>query len=340
MSLKNYLIAVSILLATASYAQQTDTIPKLFHYVEQMPSPGYGFNTYLADHLQYPDRARVAKLEGKVVMEFIVNEDGTISNAKVVRGIGDECDVEALKVIKNMPRWQPGKQNGMAVKVLFTLPIIFKLTEEDIKLPETVYSYVEQMPIAGYNLQEYLSDNLHYPDSAQAAGIEGKVVIKFVVAEDGGIVHVRAIKGIGGGCDEEALRVVKGMPKWRPGKQSGVPVPVYLAMPIVFASSEKSASKYVTQGPKAPEDLQRYLKKNIEYPKEARIKKIEGRVIVKFTINEDGSISDATVLHCLGGGCDEEAVRVVTHMPNWKPAIRDGKAVKTKGYTYPIEFKQ
>jgi protein TonB len=60
-------------------------------------------------------------------VKFVVNEDGDISDAQVLRGIGGGCDQEALRVVKSMPKWKPGKQNGRAVKVYFTLPVTFRL---------------------------------------------------------------------------------------------------------------------------------------------------------------------------------------------------------------------
>lgn len=94
--------------------------------------------------------------------------------------------------------------------------------------------YVEKMPIAGFNIPHYLSKNLVYPSFARKAGIEGKVVIKFVVDEDGGITNVRVLNGIGGGCDEEATRVISDMPNWTPGYQNEEPVRVYFTIPITF----------------------------------------------------------------------------------------------------------
>ena len=96
-------------------------------YVEQMPEFEGNFHNYLNYELRYPALARENDIEGKVLVEFVVNEDGAISAARIVRGIGGGCDEEALRVIKNMPKWKPGRQNGRAVKVFFTLPIIFNL---------------------------------------------------------------------------------------------------------------------------------------------------------------------------------------------------------------------
>jgi protein TonB len=92
-----------------------------------MPSPDFNLNEYLEHNLHYPEAARMANIQGRVLLSFIINEDGSISGVQVVRGIGGECDQEALRVIASMPRWKPGMQNGSPVKVVFTLPVLFTL---------------------------------------------------------------------------------------------------------------------------------------------------------------------------------------------------------------------
>lgn len=80
----------------------------------------------------------------------------------------------------------------------------------------------------------FLQENIKYPEEAKELGIQGKVFVTFVVEVDGSITDVRVLRGIGGGCDEEAMRVVRAMPKWVPGKQRGVPVRVQFNLPIKF----------------------------------------------------------------------------------------------------------
>ena len=101
--------------------------PQVFNYVEQMPKPDYDIQVYLGKNVKYPDAARENTIEGRVIVQFVVNEDGHVSEIQIVRGIGGGCDEEAKRVVASMPPWKPGKQNGKAVKVLFKLPIVFKL---------------------------------------------------------------------------------------------------------------------------------------------------------------------------------------------------------------------
>lgn len=103
---------------------------KPFDFVEQMPEFPDGASAmmkYIKENMKYPAIARENDIQGTVPVQFVVMPDGSISNVRVARSIGGGCDEEAIRVIKSMPRWRPGKHNGRAVPVNFTLPIKFKL---------------------------------------------------------------------------------------------------------------------------------------------------------------------------------------------------------------------
>jgi periplasmic protein TonB len=107
---------------------------------------------------------------------------------------------------------------------------------EQVAKPEP-FTVVEEMPSfpgGEGELYKFISSNIRYPEEAKELGIQGRVFVNFVVEADGSITEVKLIRGIGGGCDEEALRVVRSMPKWVAGKQRGVPVRVYFNLPIKF----------------------------------------------------------------------------------------------------------
>lgn len=103
---------------------------KIFEVVAQQPSfPGGqgALMAYLRDHINYPAVAQENGVQGRVVLQFVVEPNGSISGVKVVRGVDPSLDKEAVRVVKGMPNWIPGKQNGQAVRVRFTLPVQFKL---------------------------------------------------------------------------------------------------------------------------------------------------------------------------------------------------------------------
>ena len=100
-----------------------------YDYVKIPEFPG-GINElmqYLVIELKYPNKSRKKGIEGRVLVNFIVNKNGAISNIKIVQSVNDELDKEAIRVVKNMPKWEPGMEDGEAVRVAFNLPINFKL---------------------------------------------------------------------------------------------------------------------------------------------------------------------------------------------------------------------
>jgi periplasmic protein TonB len=98
----------------------------------------------------------------------------------------------------------------------------------------TFETFVSEMPTFNGEMPKYLANQINYPAQARENGIEGKVVISFVVMQDGSINHVQLIKGIGFGCDQEAIRVIESMPRWNAGKQNGKTKAVKMVIPIVF----------------------------------------------------------------------------------------------------------
>jgi periplasmic protein TonB len=123
-----YLLFLICLLFTANiYAQTSDNSKR--RKEEIMPKADYDVNEYLGHQMHYPDTARKYNIEGRVLVKFVVNEDGTISDCTVEKGIGGGCDEEALRVIKSLPPWNPGIQDGKAVKVYFTIGLVFKLED-------------------------------------------------------------------------------------------------------------------------------------------------------------------------------------------------------------------
>jgi len=123
---------------------------------------------------------------------------------------------------------------------LDTMPVYIPmpvLKGEEGPAEEEIFTVVEsapEFPGGEAAFYEFLRKNVKYPDMAKAAGISGKVYITFVVEKDGSITDVRLLRGIGGGCDEEALRVISNMPSWKPGLQRNHPVRVQFVVDIKF----------------------------------------------------------------------------------------------------------
>lgn len=132
----------------------------------------------------------------------------------------------------------------LAVLSTLSLKAATNVLPTDSIPPEDIFVIVEEMPtFPNYNDKEdkkalyaYIDDNLRYPNEAKAANIQGTVYVKFVILKDGSVYDIKVVRGLanGFGLNKEAVRLVESMPKWTPGKQRGIPVPVYFTLPIRF----------------------------------------------------------------------------------------------------------
>jgi len=109
---------------------EEEAIP--FQLVEEKPKfngkdPNPEFSKWVSSHIEYPEIARENGVSGRVMLQFVVNPDGSISNVRVVRGIEESLDKEAVRVVSSSPKWSPGRQRDRAVKVTYTFPVVFQL---------------------------------------------------------------------------------------------------------------------------------------------------------------------------------------------------------------------
>ena len=143
--------------------------------------------------------------------------------------------IAALMMTVGCIREGSGSSDGVASEkvdtgIEATIEPVISNTKPDM----SVLDEVPEFPGGTEALYKYISENIQYPEQAKEDGIEGRVLMRFTVAKDGSIVNVEVARGIGGGCDEEALRVVKAMPKWKPAIKDGKPVAGQYALPIHF----------------------------------------------------------------------------------------------------------
>ncbi len=117
---------------------------------------------------------------------------------------------------------------------VISVTLVEELVEEEV---DEIFTIVEQKPSPVGGLQafyQYVSENMKYPQAASRINVQGRVFVQFVVEKDGSLTDIQVVKGIGAGCDEEAIRVLESAPNWVPGKQRGRPVRVRMILPIVF----------------------------------------------------------------------------------------------------------
>jgi TonB family protein len=209
--------------------------------------------TYIFTQIRYPEEARKKGVQGMVIAEFFVEDNGTISGAKILQDIGSGCGQEVLRVISGMnnmdEQWKPGLKDENPVRTRLTIPVSFKLDNNDQKKPEQSqnpnkklpantgieqkendyresYKVIEQMPrfpgcedqkaaseqlykCSQQKLLEFVYNRLEYPKKAKDENIEGTVVVQFVVYKNGTIGQFAVVQSVSDACDKEVLRVMR-----------------------------------------------------------------------------------------------------------------------------------
>jgi len=190
---------------------------------------GFEYRTYDYAHRVLDQPASILDIETEILPVFIPKPPPPPIKKKVVTDIqlidnaeeGDPIDIETLEI-----------DESKEIDVLALIVLSEEIIDED-----SIFIVVQkkpEFPGGEKELFRYLGNNIKYPEMAKDAGINGKVYVTFVIDKDGSISQAKILRSIGGGCDEEALRVVKGMPKWAPGKQRGKAVKVQFNLPVNF----------------------------------------------------------------------------------------------------------
>lgn len=345
--------------------------------------------TFFRNNINYPAIALEKKIQGTVLYRITIEISGKVTNPTIEKGIGEGCDEEVLRVVQMMPDWIPGNVNGEPVKVEMVLPVSFILSEsktgkiEDQKYvfhrvpnesiidkPDMqndpvkknnsnnndVFTVVENPPkfTGGEEARmAYMQKAISYPEQAKKNKIEGTVYVTFVVEKDGQIRNAKILRGIGGGCDEVALKAIQNMPPWSPGKQKGEAVRVQFNMPVKFSLSDGKAEKpkelpitsmingreiynIVDEKPEYPGGVNAFLShikngigKEVEIAPSNDIN--EMILYTSFIVEIDGSISNISTANEAYEAYEysSDFREAIKKMPAWKPGRKDGKSVPT-----------
>ena len=247
-------------------------------------------------------------------------------------------------------------------------------TKVKLKYPKPdarqVYDSVAEpaIPLGGVRAYaQFLADHQRYPGAALQQGQQGTVPVSFIVEKTGDISELKVEKPVAPSLDAEALRLIKSGPHWQPARHLGRVVRQRVTVPISFVLSPGSqvvtrpAPATASAAPTAPITLDPdaplavapdvpthpvggndvffdWIQKNQQYPLLARQRKIQGRVMVEFMVQADGSLTDARVLRKMGSGLDEEALRLIKTAPKWAPATYKGRPLKQK-MVLPVIFQ-
>jgi len=210
----------------------------------QFPGGKQALLEFLNENVEKPEI--VVRSLGIAHIMYVIEEDGSASNVTINSPtIGNEFSGNLVATIAKMPKWTPGTIDGQPKDVGLQMWLAFYFSDTLVEITPLLDTtalnkymaehYVEpQFPGGIEALHRFLRQNIRFPAEARQRGIQGTVFVTFVLERDGSISNVDVLRGIGGGADEEAVRVVSIMPKWTPGEQYGRPVRVRFNMPIRF----------------------------------------------------------------------------------------------------------
>ncbi|WP_345109818.1 energy transducer TonB [Hymenobacter algoricola] len=261
------------------------------------------------------------------------------------------------------------------VALLSTVSLTAAQAQKKLKYPKgpaasEIYDAVQKpaVPVGGLPAYaSYLERNQQYPTQALRNGKDGTVNVTFVVEKTGVISNVAVQQPLDPALDAEAVRLIKGGPKWTPAEHKGgkvrqrVTVPISYMLPLgaggpapAVVDDQPTKPPVGTNGAPAPtvvtpeqparpvggtDAFFEWIQKNQRYPAQARQRKVEGRVPVEFLIQKDGSLTDVKLAgKRLGSGLDEEALRLIKAAPKWAPAQFQGQPVKQK-MVLPVIFQ-
>jgi TonB family protein len=194
------------------------------------------FNDWVASQVKYPEEAKTKQLEGWVSVNFTVELNGTLSNIVSTIPVSPILSDEVIRVIKSSPNWETPRNPDVDESFMTGVTLKFRLPDQILN--EAPFIVVEQMPRypgGDAELLNFIKNNTKYPEAAKAEKIEGRVIVRFVVSNEGRAEAISVLKGVHPLLDAEAIKVVSMLSGWKPGMQGGKAVNVWYMVPINFS---------------------------------------------------------------------------------------------------------
>ena len=303
-----------------NYVQQVpDGDDKVYQVCEKAPVfPGgtHAMYKYLADNTKYPDEAKAAGKQGRVMVQFVVRKDGSISDVSVVKSAGNvSLDKEAVRVISTMPKWNPGTQGGKAVNVQYTIPVQFRLSDGkinnenkkngkkdnrivigngsaivDTDVKDNALFVVDGRVFNG-DLKELESSSIAHIEVIKNSALTAELKEKYNAKDKKGIIFITTSSGSPVTSDAGIVG--------NNGRKEDAPFTVDFTVEERTTDDGEKIYQVCEKAPEYPgglAELMRWLSMNVKYPKAARDINGQGRVFVRFVVMSDGSISNAEVV--------------------------------------------
>lgn len=268
------------------------------NFVVDSLSTGQDWATFLYKNMRYPREAVDYNIEGRVIVQFVVEKTGKLTEVEVIKGVHPSLDAEAVRLVQSMPKWEAGRCLGSKVRVRTTMPVEFnvsgwKMAHEIANHEDTIYD------------KRFFGSTCHIT-------YFGDVVIRcpYRVSTFNERIFFRDEI-----VSKEKYVIPKELSEYTYGRNHGAEIPRHLMNKAEFPDGNKA--------------LCEYLYTHIKYPSVAVDNGAYGRVNVRFTINKDGMVVDPKVMSCVDPSLCKAALRVITAMPKWKPATYKGSTLRT-----------
>lgn len=296
----------------------------VFSYTEKMPLfPGgsMAIFRFINQNIRYPESALKNKIQGKVIVQFIINNSGEVKNAKVIKGVSPELDQEALRVVNSFPVWIPGEQHGKKVSVYQTIPIVFKYTPFEISADTWHISDSTLIVIDSLKMPLKFNLNVINPEAIDTGSVnkpfpsenKNKLISRYGPLAKNGVVQLTTSKDI---------HFFKDTSGYKPGDEN-----------YIYQKTDK-----MPQYPGGDYKLMNYIAKNLKYPVVAQENGIQGKVIIRFVVDKTGKIRFPKIVRSIDPLLDNEALQVIKSLTGFIPGEKDGKKVNVY-FTLPIGFK-
>lgn len=290
--------------------------------LKQFPGGDKAYKAFLKNNLVLPEHVASGETEGVVKIKFDVSEKGIVTNIRVTESMDSLCDSEAIRLATTFPKLEATKKSTTPVRSSQTLSILF------CNYQHATYIHKSK------NLQEYINDNLNRPVEADDNEAGSKVMVSLFINKEGEMQEASILESLSPECDQAALELANKMKIWKPAQNgAGESIDSHYKLSVPF-----NGKLTLPQYPGGEKKMLDFIGKNLVYPSDAEQRNIQGRVIVRFTVDISGEIQDAEVVGNVYPSLDIEALRVVNKMPKWKPGLVGNKPERIF-FTIPIHYR-
>jgi len=266
---------------------------------------------YIAKNTKYPEAAKEAKAEGRVIVRFAVTKEGNADGVSVLKGVHPLLDEEAVRVVSTLKGFEPGKQGGVPVNVWYMVPITFKLPVTEISIAESLKIRSKDGRVPLIVIDGVVSD------------VDVNIINQETIESVAVLKDQPAVDKYGERARDGVIEIKTKRKENTPETSDNVPFVVVEDMP---------------QFPGGSNAMLQWIADNVRYPEMALKQKAEGRVTVRFVVTAEGKVGEAIILQSDNKIFNDEALRLVNSMPLWKPGSQGGKKVNVYAMV-PVEFR-